>query len=722
MAEAEDVITDAARHATEFVQGLWRRHRAGAADAPVRLEDVARRLDLLVLAAFGRRHPIRVAQLPAPPSLLTSFFQRNKRPWRTQAVPATDGVGIMLPASLGIKDATLALQHYRTMALQQAMRATRGSAGLLQRLPDALHLQVYLLLEAVAADIDVAAALPGMVPALQALRGAALQARPALTEFSAARRPLEIFLRRLLASPVQQHSGQATGSSAYLVGAGEPTAGSPGPGGASVDRTGAGRPGAGRPLLPNGMVVPRTPAESLALVPELVGQIWTEPGLVRHVGADALLKDWWTGDLQPAPAGRAATDAPAQEAPPADDEASSPRSARLSRRPQVREAAEDEDDAQQGMWMVHSAPPEEHAEDPMGMQRPTDRDEKTAAEDFADSLSELPEARLVTTPGKPREVLLSDDPPDAGARPDVPTRPGADAALRYPEWDERIHAYHRPGATVHLLAPGLGSPAWVDDTLSRHRSLLNAIRKRFEMLRAQRMRLQRQLDGDDIDLNAVTEAMSDFRAGLPLSQRLYQTVRMARRDMAVTLLIDVSGSTDAWIAAHRRVIDVEREALLLVCNALEGMGEPYSILAFSGTGPQGVTVRSLKDFAERYDREVALRIAGLEPEDYTRAGAAIRHATSMLMQQPAKHRLLLMLSDGKPNDVDQYEGRYGVADMRQAVREARMQGIFPFCLTIDSKAPDYMPAIFGASQYALLPRPELLPTALLDWMKRLLTQ
>lgn len=707
MAEAEDVITDAARHATEFVQGLWLRHRAGTADAPARLEDVARRLDLLVLAAFGRSHPIRVAQLPAPPSLLTSIFQRSRRPWCTQAVPATDGASILLPASLGITDAPLALQHYRVMALQQATRAVRGSAAFVACLPDATHLQVYLLLEAFAADIDLAAALPGMVPGLEALRRTALQARPALASFPTARRPLEAFLRGLLSSPIHQ-------SGIHLPAAPEL---------ACVGRPDAGRPDADRPLLPNGMVVPCTPAESVALLPEVIGQIWTEPALLRQVGPDALLKDWWTGDLQPATLIRVGAGASSHEDPPATDaSAISPRSARLSRRPKVREAAEDEDDAQQGMWMVHSAPPEEHAEDPMGMQRPTDRDEKTAAEDFADSLSELPEARLVTTPGKPKEVLLSDDPPEAGARVDAPVSPGADVALRYPEWDERIRAYRRPGATVHLLAPALGSQAWVDSTLSRHRSLLNAIRKRFEMLRAQRMRMQRQLDGDDIDLNAVTDAMSDFRAGLPLSQRLYQTIRMARRDMAVTLLIDVSGSTDAWIAAHRRIIDVEREALLLVCNALEGMDEPYSILAFSGTGPQGVTMRSLKDFNERYGGEVALRIAGLEPEDYTRAGAAIRHATSLLMRQPATHRLLLVLSDGKPNDIDQYEGRYGVADMRQAVREARMQGIFPFCLTIDSKAPDYMPAIFGANQYALLPRPELLPTALLDWMKRLLTK
>nr|MBF0682706.1 hypothetical protein [Pseudomonas sp.] len=627
MAEAEDVITDAARHATEFVQGLWLRHRAGAAQAP-RLDDVARRLGLLVLAAFGHSYPIRVAQLPAPPSLLTTLFQRGKRPWRTQAVPTTDGATILLPASLGVADPSLALQYYRAMALQQAMRAERGTAAQAAKSPTPQHLQVYLLLEAYAADADLAIALPGMAASLQALRNAALQARPALTEFSAARRPLETFLRRLLASPLLQPDG-----------------------------SGVLTPGT-RPALPGGLPACRTAAESFQLAGDLTAQIWTEPALLRHVGPDALLRDWWTGDLLAGPPGSRPAGGPTPEdAEPSNTDAASPRSAQLPRRPKVREATEDEDDAQQGMWMVHSAPPEEHAEDPMGMQRPTDRDEKTAAEDFADSLSELPEARLVTTPGKPKEVLLSDDPPDSRAKPATPVGAVAEESLSYPEWDERIQAYHRPGATVHLLPAAFGPQAWVDDTLARHRSLLNAIRKRFEMLRAQRMRLQRQLDGDDIDLNAVIEAMSDFRAGLPLTQRLYQTVRTARRDMAVTLLIDVSGSTDAWIAAHRRVIDVEREALLLVCNALEGMGEPYSILAFSGTGPQGVTVRSLKGFDERYNRDVALRIAGLEPEDYTRAGAAIRHASSLLMQQPAKHRLLLMLSDGKPNDMDQYDGR-----------------------------------------------------------------
>jgi len=326
---------------------------------------------------------------------------------------------------------------------------------------------------------------------------------------------------------------------------------------------------------------------------------------------------------------------------------------------------------------------------------------------------------LVSTPGRPKEVLLSDDPPDVRAKRDTETPAEGESRISYPEWDYRISAYREPGATVRLLPPQLGPQQWVDRTQAEHRTMLDAIRRRFEMLHAQRARLRKQLDGDELDLDAYIDGNADFRAGLPMAQALYQTHRAARRSIAITLLIDVSGSTDGWISANRRVVDVEREALLLVCIALEGIGEPYSVLAFSGKGPHAVTVRALKRFDERYDNEIARRIAALEPEQYTRAGAAIRHASTLLMREPASHRLLLLLSDGKPNDVDDYEGRYGVEDMRQAVTEARLQGIFSFCLTIDRQAANYLPTVFGAHQYAMLPRPELLPTVLLDWMKRL---
>ena len=147
----------------------------------------------------------------------------------------------------------------------------------------------------------------------------------------------------------------------------------------------------------------------------------------------------------------------------------------------------------------------------------------------------------------------------------------------------------------------------------------------------------------------------------------------------------------------------------------------YKDEAFSGHGPQSVSVRTLKRFDEPDSNQVATRIAALEPEQYTRAGAAIRHASATLMRQPAAQRLLLLLSDGKPNDVDVYEGRYGIEDMRHAVIEAKLQGIAPFCLTVDRHAAGYLPGVFGAKQYTLLTRPSMLPTALIDWIHRLVS-
>jgi nitric oxide reductase NorD protein len=367
--------------------------------------------------------------------------------------------------------------------------------------------------------------------------------------------------------------------------------------------------------------------------------------------------------------------------------------------------------------MIQASPPHEHAEDPFGMQRPTDRDEEGAADEYAESLSDLQQARLVSTPGQAKEVFVSDDPPDARARSGqaYADTPG----VTYPEWDYRMAAYRDPGATVHQRLAPPGPRAWVDQTLSAHRAMLGTLRRRFEMLRSRRMTLRRQIDGDDIDLEACVDAHADFLAGLPMSPALYQSQRRSQRDTAILLLIDVSGSTDGWISARRRVIDVEREALLLVCLALDGLGEPYAVQAFSGHGPHAVTVDEIKRFDEPYSIDVALRIAGLEPDRYTRAGTALRHASAALMRRAAAHRLLLLLSDGKPNDVDVYDGRYGVEDTRQAVTEAKLQGISPFCLTVDRNGSSYLPAVFGAQHYALLNRPELLPMVLLGWMKRL---
>src|SRR5690606_25496714 len=157
-------------------------------------------------------------------------------------------------------------------------------------------------------------------------------------------------------------------------------------------------------------------------------------------------------------------------------------------------------------------------------------------------------------------------------------------------------------------------------------AMLDAVRRRFEMLQARRQRLRRRTDGDEIDLDAYIEHRADVAAGSSGADGLYELRRAADRDLAVLLPLDVSGPTHGWLDVDRRIIDIEREALLIVSVALESLGEPFAIEAFSGEGPEHVTSRAVKHFDEPYGRDVARRIAGLEPERYTRAGAAIRHA------------------------------------------------------------------------------------------------
>ena len=172
-------------------------------------------------------------------------------------------------------------------------------------------------------------------------------------------------------------------------------------------------------------------------------------------------------------------------------------------------------------------------------------------------------------------------------------------------------------------------------------------------------------------------------------------MRPGRRELSVALLVDVSASTDSWVSGHQRIVDVEKDALLVVCEALAALGDRYAIFAFSGESAEHVSIVPLKRFADRAGDRVRRRIAALEPDGYTRIGAAIRHATAALSGQPTERRLLLILSDGKPNDVDAYEGPYGIEDARQAVAEARLQNVDVFCLTVDREAPRYAPRIFG---------------------------
>jgi nitric oxide reductase NorD protein len=370
--------------------------------------------------------------------------------------------------------------------------------------------------------------------------------------------------------------------------------------------------------------------------------------------------------------------------------------------------------------MVRFDDPTESVEDPMGLQRPADRDESADAGELADALSDLPEARIVRTPDAPREVLQADA--DELSHGGGPPRPdGSTGGIAYPEWDHRRAAYRFPGAVVRPGVASAGSGEWVQRVLARHASLVRRVRRRFDGLRPRRTRLGRQPDGAEIDLAAYVTAFADRQAGGAPDDRLYTEARPARRDIAIAVVADVSASTDAWVAGRLRIVDVEKEALVVLLEALAALGDRHAMLAFAGQGPGAVDVLTVKAFDEDSGRVAQRRIAALEPDGYTRVGAALRHATALLGRERARHRLLLLISDGKPNDVDEYAGRYGIEDTRRAVAEARVQGLVPFCLTVDRAAPAYLPAVFGPRGYAVLSRPEMLPAALVEVLRSLVT-
>jgi len=326
-----------------------------------------------------------------------------------------------------------------------------------------------------------------------------------------------------------------------------------------------------------------------------------------------------------------------------------------------------------------------------------------------------PDADTPAAGGDAETQPTSEAAPPKGAR----VRPERRDAFEYPEWDWKTERYVERASTVRIAEPLVADGAWAAEVLRGHAAVVRRLREKFERLRARRVRLTRQREGDELDLAACVGALVDRRAGQAPDDRLYLQVRPARRGLAIAILVDISGSTDERVGASR-IIDLEKVALLLTCEALEALGDEYTVLTFSGKGADHVRLRTIKAFGERMGEAVRRRITALRPEGYTRLGPAVRHASALLARPGSGHRLLLILSDGRPNDVDEYNGRYGIEDSRQAVAEARQQGIFPFCLTVDRKGPAYISRIFGPSGHVILRHADQLPLALSQAVRNLL--
>lgn len=290
-----------------------------------------------------------------------------------------------------------------------------------------------------------------------------------------------------------------------------------------------------------------------------------------------------------------------------------------------------------------------------------------------------------------------------------------EGAELYNEWNFKRQHYHKNWCVLRELEIEPEYDDFVDKALDKHKGLLKSLRHTFEILRGEDKLLKKQVHGDDVDIDALVEAYADVKSGMEMTDRLFTKMHKEERNVAVIFMVDMSGSTKGWIN------EAERESLILLCEVIQILGDRFAIYGFSGMTRTRCELFKIKAFDEEYDDEIKGRISNIQPKDYTRMGVFIRHMTRLFNEIEASTKLLITISDGKPDDYDTYRGEYGVEDTRQALYEAHRDGIHPYCITIDEEAREYLPHMYGAANYSVIDDVAQLPRKVSDIYRRLTT-
>ena len=335
-------------------------------------------------------------------------------------------------------------------------------------------------------------------------------------------------------------------------------------------------------------------------------------------------------------------------------------------------------------------------------------------ESIMEDLGEVPEQYLEGVARLPYASELDADLGEAGLAVD-----GLEVApdvIRYREWDYLRQRFREGYCIMNESEVPPVDDEFVEQTLEKYSGLLKSIKRTFEAVLGESKLLRRQSQGDDIDVDALVEAHADFINGQEMSEYVYTRYRNRERSIAVMFMVDMSGSTHGWIN------DAERESLILLSEALETLGDLYAIYGFSGKTNKRCETYRVKRFDEAYTPLVRQRISGIRSKGFTRMGVAIRHLGHLLNMTRARTKILITLSDGRPEDYDAYRGRYAVEDTRHALQELRQEGVHPFCITIDTEAQDYLPHMYGAANYTVIHEVNKLPLKVADIYRRLTAQ
>jgi hypothetical protein len=288
--------------------------------------------------------------------------------------------------------------------------------------------------------------------------------------------------------------------------------------------------------------------------------------------------------------------------------------------------------------------------------------------------------------------------------------------FHYQEWDYQVQLFRPDWSTVYERRPQKGDPEEVDQILTEYKQVAHRIRQIIDMLSPQGVQRVRNMeDGDEIDINAAVDAMIAIRMGEQPNPRITMRNVIKNRDLAVTVLLDLSESTNDTVeGSDKTVLELTREAATLVATAINGIGDPFAIHGFASDGRHDVQYFRFKDFNQKFDDEAKGRLAGMKGGLSTRMGAAMRHAGQHLLKQPQRRKLLLLVTDGEPSDIDERDPQHLRHDTKKAVEELYAKGVLTYCLTLDPLADNYVKRIFGSNNYTIIDHvdrlPEKLPT------------
>jgi hypothetical protein len=286
--------------------------------------------------------------------------------------------------------------------------------------------------------------------------------------------------------------------------------------------------------------------------------------------------------------------------------------------------------------------------------------------------------------------------------------------FHYPEWDYHIQLSRPDWVTVYERRQSRGDPEDIHDIITEYKPIAHRIKQIIDLLTPEGVQRVRNMeDGDEIDINAAIDAMVAIRMGEQPSPRITMRNVLKSRDLAVVLLLDLSESTnEAMDGSDKTVLQLTREAATLVSTAIEGIGDPFAIHGFASDGRHDVQYYRFKDFAQHFDDEAKSRLAGMSGGLSTRMGAALRHAGYHLLKQPEKRKLILLVTDGEPADIDERDPQHLRHDTKKAVEELYSKGVLSYCLTLDHNADDYVKRIFGSNNYTIIDNVDRLPEQL----------